>query len=87
MEASEMEDGLFEPFGRVQEETHHIPWHVKVREEYGIYISLRIGPTKYNIHMGVSEANITRNNQWRKVEATGNNHAGFSMMDYYTHIK
>ena len=87
MKASEMGDDLFELLERVQEETNYIPVSVDVRDEFGIYRSLRRGSTTHAINMEVSEADITRNNRWRKVEAAGNKHAGFSMMDHYTQIK
>ena len=82
-----MEDDLFELLERVQEETNYIPVSVDVNKEFGIYRSLRRGSTTHVINMEVSDADITRNNMWRKVEAAGNKHAGFSMMDHYTQIK
>ncbi len=88
MKASDLADDFFVLLEQLQVECAGlIGAEVVVRERFGVYRSLRRGSTTHAQNQGVKEADVERNNRWRKVEAAKGKAASLSMRDHYTEIR
>ena len=68
MRGGDFEGDLHTVLETIQNTTTLIDKAVDIREEYGIYRSLRRGATTEAHNQGVAEPVIEMNNRWRKVE-------------------
>ena len=85
--ASDYEEGMMLLLENIQATNNLIPLDVDVREEYGVYRSLRRGATTQARNQKVKTADIEMNNRWRKVEAAKSKAASLNIRDHYTEIK
>lgn len=82
----DMEDDFFEPLEEIQEARPDlIPPNVAVREEYGIWRSLRRGVTAHALNMKVSESLVNLINRWRDDKKSGV--PSGSMINVYTELE
>jgi hypothetical protein len=65
---------------------HRLLDGVDIDERYGIFRSFKRGAITRAQEAGVSEADVNRAGQWRKVEAAKGRHAGGSMREHYTEL-
>ena len=71
----------------IQRTTSLIDNGVNVREEYGMFRSLRRGATTEAHNQGVLDTVIEMNNRWRKVERAKGKKAGLTLSQHYTEVK
>lgn len=81
------EEDLHTVLETIQNTTTLIDKSVNVREEYGIYRSLRRGATTEAHNQGVQDPVIEMNNRWRKVERAKGKRASLSLSQHYTEVK
>jgi hypothetical protein len=65
---------------------HRLLEGIDIDEHYGIFRSFKRGTITRAQEAGVSEADVNRVGQWRKVEAAKGRHAGGSMREHYTEL-
>ena len=71
----------------IQNTTRFIDKAVKVREEYGLFRSLRRGATTEAHNQEVGTTVIEMNNRWRKVERAKGKKASMTLSQHYTEVK
>ena len=71
----------------IQRTTSLIDAKVDVREEYGMFRSLRRGATTEAHNQEVAESVIEMNNRCRKVERAKGKKAGLTLSQHYTEVK
>ena len=87
LEAGELEPDVLDRIERVQTRYPElIRTSIDVHEEYGVSRSFRRGSNSEAQNRGVSEADIERNNRWRKVDRAGARKVKLRMRDHYTDI-
>ena len=87
LKAATFEDDFHTVLETIQGTTTLIDDAVKVREEYGIFRSLRRGATTEAHNQGVAEPVIEMNNRWRKVERAKGKKASLTLSQHYTEVK
>ena len=87
LEAGDMEPGILDRIERVQTGYPDlIRTSIDVHEEYGVSRSFRGGSNSEAQNRGLWEADIERNNRWRKVDRAGARKVKLRMRDHYTDI-
>ena len=84
---SEFEEDLHIVLETVQKTTSYIDDNVNIREEYGIFRSLRRGATTEAHNQGVPDTVIEMNNRWRKIERAKGKKASLTLSQHYTEVK
>ena len=84
---SDFEDDFHLVLETIQKTTSLIDNRVNIREEYGLFRSLRRGATTEAHNQGVVDTVIEMNNRWRKVERAKGKKAGLTLSQHYTEMK
>ena len=82
---SEFDEFFYPVLERVQQKTDLIKDNIKVREEFGIWRSLRRGVTAHAINMSVPSDLIRLINRWRSERDSGKK--GKDMLEVYSVLK
>ena len=87
LEAGDMEPDILDRTERIQTRYPElIRTSIDIHEKYGVFRSFRSGSNSEAQNRGVSEADIERNNRWKKVDRAGSRKVKLHMRDLYTDV-